>query len=217
MNSGIQDRDVLFMRNGRRISWARLTKLFLLLANAGYSWFSVNYHNLADIRAVDRFIECPGRLPIEHTPLLIAEDTGVALALEVVNRGGFRDVIGFGAAKNVAVMQDPHVPVTLFHGAADKDVNPEPLERACRAWTKCRFELIPDGIHNVENWHPAEWEWKEEFTAILRNGGQVFGTTSFTHALVACRFRWTPICRKDKDRSLPSSSSMGEAGRPATS
>jgi alpha-L-fucosidase 2 len=70
----------------------------------------------------------------------------------------------------VAAMQNPRVPVTLFHGAADADSDPKSLERACGGWTKCRFESIPEGIHNLENWHPGEWEWKEEFTAILRNG-----------------------------------------------
>src|SRR5205085_8515426 len=78
--------------------------------------------------------------------------------------------VGFGAAKNVAAIHNPRVPVTLFHGAADSDSDPKSLERACGGWTKCRFELIPHGIHNLENWHPGEWEWKEEFTTILRNG-----------------------------------------------
>jgi len=147
-----------------------LTQLFPLLADAGYAWFSVDYRDLADIRAAVAFIECRGRFPIELQPLLIGEDTGVALAFELANHGGFRGVIGFGAAKNVAAMQDPHLPVTLFHGAKDTDVDPGPLEKACHAWTNCRFESIPQGIHDLENWHPGDWEWKEEFTAILRNG-----------------------------------------------
>jgi acetyl esterase len=147
-----------------------VTQLFPLLAKAGYAWFSVNYHNLSDIRAAVAFIEFPGRFPIEPQLLLIGEDTGVSLAFELADFGGFKGVIGFGAAKNVAGMQNPHVPVTLFHGAADTDVDPQPLEKSCRAWTKCRFESIPHGIHNLENWHPSEWEWKEEFTAILRDG-----------------------------------------------
>jgi acetyl esterase len=147
-----------------------LTQLLPLLTNAGYAWFSIDYHNFADIRAAAAFIERPGRFPIESDLLVIGEDTGVSLALELVNGGGFRGVIGFGAAKNVAAMEDPHVPVALFHGAVDVDSDPKPIEGACRAWMKCRFELIPRGIHNLENWHPGEWEWKEEFTAILRNG-----------------------------------------------
>jgi hypothetical protein len=147
-----------------------LTQLFPLLAKAGYAWFSVNYHNLGDIRAAVALIESPRRFPIKSQLLVIGEDTGVSLAFELVNFGGFKGVIGFGAAKNVAGMQDPHVPVTLFHGALDADSDPKPLEKSCRAWTKCRFEPIPRGIHNLENWHPSEWEWKEEFTAILRNG-----------------------------------------------
>jgi acetyl esterase len=147
-----------------------LTQLFSLLTRAGYAWFSINYHRLGDIRAAVAFIESPGRFSIEPSLLVIGEDTGVSLALELVNGGGFTGVIGFGAAKNVAAMQDPHVPVTLFHGAIDVDSDPKPIESACRSWKRCRFELIPKGIHNLENWHPGEWEWKEEFTAILRNG-----------------------------------------------
>src|ERR1700693_5323950 len=38
-----------------------LTQLFPLLANAGYAWFSVNYHDVSDIRAALTFIECPER------------------------------------------------------------------------------------------------------------------------------------------------------------
>jgi acetyl esterase len=152
----------------------QLTQLFPLLANAGYAWFSVNYHNSGDIKKAVQFIEGEGRFAIREKPLLIAEDTGVTLALELANRVGFSGVIGFGAATNAAAVQDPHVPVTLFHGAADTDVDPQSLEEACRAWTGCHFELVPHGIHNFENWHPAEWEWKEEFTAILRNGRRGF-------------------------------------------
>lgn len=147
-----------------------LTQLFPILADAGYAWFSVNYRNLADIRAAVGFVECPGRFAIEGPPVVIAEDTGVPLALQLVSGGRFSRLIGFGAAKNTADMQDPHIPVTLFHGARDTDVDPKSIEKACGAWKECRFESVPGGIHDFENWHPAEWEWKEEFTAILRNG-----------------------------------------------
>jgi acetyl esterase len=150
-----------------------ITQLFPLLANAGYAWFSINYRDIADIRAAVEFIECPGRFLTQPKPLLVAEDTGVPLALHVAKQGGsgeFSGVIGFGAVKSVAAMQDPYVPVALFHGAADTDSDPTPLEKACGAWTNCRFRLVPHGIHNFENWHAGEWEWKEEFTAIIRNG-----------------------------------------------
>jgi acetyl esterase len=147
-----------------------LTQLFPLLTNAGYAWFSVNYRTIDDIRAAVAFIGNPQRFSIEPHPLLIAEDAGVPLALELAKGSRFRGVIGFGSSKNTAAMQDPRIPVVLFHGAADSDVDPKPLEAACQAWTNCRFEPVPNGIHNLENWHPAEWEWKEEFTAILRNG-----------------------------------------------
>jgi alpha-L-fucosidase 2 len=147
-----------------------ITQLFPLLANAGYAWFSIDYRSLADIESAAAFIGCPGRFAIEHDMLLIGEDTGVSLALELAAHGGFRGVIGFGAAKTAAAMRDPGVPIVLFHGGADTDVDPKLIESACDAWKKCRFESIPNGIHNFENWHPAQWEWREEFTAILRNG-----------------------------------------------
>lgn len=151
-----------------------LTQLFPLLANAGYAWFSVNYHNLADLRAAISFIECPGRFQIEPRLFLIGEDTGLSMALELATQSGssagFRKVIGFGAVNALVDTPDPHLPVVLFQGTADEDADPKHLERACKNWTNCRFESIPLGIHNLENWRPDEWEWKEEFTAILRNG-----------------------------------------------
>lgn len=147
-----------------------ITQLFPLLANAGYAWFSVDYRNLADIEAAAAFIECSGRFAIEQHLLLIGEDTGVSLALGLAARGRFRGVIGFGAAKTAAAMRDPGIPIVLFHGAADTDVDPKLIEKACGTWKKCRFEPIPNGIHNLENWHPAQWEWREEFIAILRDG-----------------------------------------------
>lgn len=147
-----------------------ITQLFPLLANAGFAWFSLDYRSLADIQAAAAFIECPGRFAIEQRLLLIGEDTGVTLALELAARGGFRGVIGFGAAKTAAGVRDPGAPIVLFHGAADTDVDPQLIKNPCGAWKKCRFESIPNGIHNFENWHPAQWEWREEFTAILRNG-----------------------------------------------
>ncbi|MGI9074235.1 MAG: alpha/beta hydrolase fold domain-containing protein [Bryobacteraceae bacterium] len=147
-----------------------LTQLFPLLMNTGYAWFSINYHDLADVRAAVTFIRCPGRFPIQPQLLVIGEDTGVSLALELVVDGGFAGVIGFGAANDVAGMRDPSVPVVLFHGDIDTESSSEPLKRACQVWSNCRFRLVPHGIHNLENWHPGEWEWKEEFTAVLRDG-----------------------------------------------
>ncbi len=168
--SGMRRPAALVLHGSSGDKSTHVTQLFPLLSKAGYAWFAVNYRNAADIRAAVAFIESPGRFSIEPRPILIGEDTGVSIAFELARRGGFRSVIGFGAARNVAAMLDPGVPVTLFHGAADTDSNPKPLEEACRAWAKCRIELISRGIHNLENWHPGEWEWKEEFTALLRNG-----------------------------------------------
>jgi len=160
----------IILHGGSGDKSTHVTQLFPLLSKAGYAWFSVNYRTKADVEKAVEFIMSPGRFAIEPQPVLIGEDSGVYLALERTSHGGFKSVIGFGASKNVASMPDPNVPVVLFQGAEDTDVNSKPLEAACRTWARCRFELIPHGIHNLENWHPAEWDWKEGFTAILRDG-----------------------------------------------
>ncbi len=160
----------IILHGGSGDKSTHVTQLFPLLTKAGYAWFSIDYRTAADIQKAIEFVESPGRFSIQPQPVLIGEDAGVSFALERASRGGFRSVIGFGATKNVASMPDPNIPVVLFHGAADTDVEPKPIEAACRTWVHCRFELIPHGIHNLENWHPAEWDWKEEFTSILRDG-----------------------------------------------
>jgi len=147
-----------------------ITQLFPLLKSAGFAWFSLNYKSSADIKAAVAFIESSGNFSVEPEPLLIGEDTGVAFALQLASQGGFSRVIGFGSAQDVAALQDPHIPVALFHGASDTDVKPGPIQSACASWRQCRFQLVPHGIHNLENWHPGEWDWKEDFTAIIRNG-----------------------------------------------
>ncbi len=145
-----------------------VNQLFPLLARAGFAWFSPDYQTVSDLRSAVSFIN--QRYTAQGRILLIGEDSGVALALQLAAQGGFESVIGFGSSKAVAGMPDPRIPVVLFHGTDDTDSNPAPIESACRTWAKCRFASIPHGIHNLENWHPAEWEWKEEFVATLRNG-----------------------------------------------
>jgi len=44
------------------------------------------------------------------------------------------------------------------------------MEALCRHWDGCRFVPVPGGIHNFENWHPDQWQWKEELIAWLRAG-----------------------------------------------
>src|SRR5215831_16920947 len=70
-----------------------MTQLFAVLEHAGYSWFSVDYRNANDIRAAIRYIRCPGRFNLNQHMVLIAEDTGAALAAEV----GAERLILFGA------------------------------------------------------------------------------------------------------------------------
>jgi acetyl esterase len=160
----------LIIHGGSGDKSTHVTQLFPLLVNVGYAWFSVNYRDLSDVQAAVKFITCPGRFSIDQELVLIGEDKGVSLALELAHHAKFRRIIGFGASSNVAAMTDPGIPVALFHGSADEDSNPAALQKVCAGWKQCRFYAIDHGIHNLENWHPDQWGWKEEFTAILRNG-----------------------------------------------
>lgn len=147
-----------------------LTQLFPLLSNAGYAWFSVDYRNLADILDALQFIRCPGRYALTPSVTLIGEDTGVRLALEIAEKELVHQVIGFGSAMATASMPNPKVRMTLFHGDADDESPFAAIQKACGAWRDCRLERIPKGIHNLENWHPDQWEWREEFVTLLRDG-----------------------------------------------
>ncbi len=143
-----------------------VTQLFDVLDRAGFAWFSVNFRGLDDVRAAVAYIRCPGRFNISNRVVLIAEDTGAPLALSIASEIPASVVI-FGArfdGKRTA----PRVPVLLFHGTADDESSPGPVEALCRSWTKCEFFSVPAGIHNFEDWHPDQWQWKEELIAWLR-------------------------------------------------
>jgi acetyl esterase len=136
-------------------------------AKAGWAWFSVDYRNISDLRATIGFIESRGRFNITGKPVLIGEDSGAKVALELARGGGFRSVVGFGTDGKGA-LKDPGVPVLLFHGDADDEYPMEPVRAACAGWAHCTFEPVRQGIHNLENWHPDQWAWKEDLTAWLR-------------------------------------------------
>jgi alpha-L-fucosidase 2 len=58
----------------------------------------------------------------------------------------------------------------MFHGTADEDSPPGPVEALCRSWNRCQFFPVQAGIHEFEDWHPDQWQWKEELVAWLRAG-----------------------------------------------
>jgi alpha-L-fucosidase 2 len=140
-----------------------MTQLFAVLEHAGYSWFSVDYRNADDIRAAIRYIRCPGRFNLNQHMLLIAEDTGAALATDV----GAERLLLFGA-RFPRKPEPIDVPVLMVHGTADDESPIAAAEAICKAWKRCQFLPVAGGIHNFENWHPDQWSWKEDVTAWLR-------------------------------------------------
>ncbi|HKS96816.1 MAG TPA: alpha/beta hydrolase fold domain-containing protein [Terriglobia bacterium] len=157
-----------------------VTQLFEPLARASYAWFSVDYHTLDDVDAAIEFIRCPGRFNIDtHAIVLISEDTGAEIALQLAARRGFR-VATFGAKLSPAFLARtasnkeaerrllPDAPVVMFHGGADDESPPAPVEALCKRMPNCTFHLVPGAIHEFENWHPDQWSWKEDLVAWLR-------------------------------------------------
>jgi acetyl esterase/lipase len=144
-----------------------LTQLFDVLERAGFAWFSIDYRGLDDVRAAVQFIRCPRRFNITRRLVLIAEDTGAPLAVRVAPEAEASGVALFGARFE----REPpplRIPALVFHGTADDESPPASVEAQCRTWAACRFFPVPGGIHNFENWHPDQWQWKEELVAWLR-------------------------------------------------
>lgn len=144
-----------------------LTQLFDVLSRAGFAWFSVNFRGPDDVRAAVQYIRCPGRFNITRRLVLIAEDTGAPIAVRLASEAQAGGVVLFGARLD-RQPPAPRIPALVFHGAADDESPPAPIEKVCRSWPACRFVLVPGTIHNFENWHPDQWQWKEELVAWLR-------------------------------------------------
>lgn len=144
-----------------------INQLLEVIEKAGWAWFSIDYRSAGDIREAVRFIQCPERFKITGKPVLIGEDKGAALALDLASTGAFRSVVAFGTDFNNKP-KDPRVPVLMFHGDADDEYPITPVRAACQGWQHCTFIQVVKGIHNLENWHPDQWEWKEDLAAWLR-------------------------------------------------
>jgi alpha-L-fucosidase 2 len=144
-----------------------LTQLFDVLDRAGFAWFSIDYRGLDDVRAAMAYIHCPGRFNISSRLVVIAEDSGVPLALGAAQEVPVSGLVLFGArfGRHPGAAR---FPVLVFHGTADDEAPAATAEKFCRQWADCRFSPVAGAIHNFENWHPDQWQWKEELVAWLR-------------------------------------------------
>jgi acetyl esterase len=158
----------ILVHGGQGDKSTHLTQLFAVLERAGFAWFSVEYRDLADVRAAVVYVRCPGRFNITDRVVLIAEDTGGPLALAAAEDAGASGLVLFGARFESAAQPVPRLPVLVFHGTADDEAPPAPVEALCRKWPACQFSPVAGAIHNFENWHPDQWQWKEELVAWLR-------------------------------------------------
>ncbi len=144
-----------------------LTQLFDVLDRAGFAWFSIDYRSLNDVRAALAYIRCPGRFNISTRLVIIAEDTAAPLALAAAPTSGTSGVVLFGARFD-SEPPVPHVPVLAFHGDADEESPTAAVKALCAKWPACQFVPVAGAIHNFENWHPDQWQWKEGLAAWLR-------------------------------------------------
>src|SRR5256885_790468 len=63
---------------------------------------------------------------------------------------------------------EPRPAAIIIHGTSDEESPPAAAEALCNRLPHCTFYPVTGAIHNFENWHPDEWEWKEDLTAWLR-------------------------------------------------
>jgi acetyl esterase len=155
-----------------------VTQLFEVLDRAGFAWFSVDYRSVEDVAEAVRYVRCPGRFNITPEMVLIGEDTGAGIALSLAARGGFRGVVTFGAKlgdtvpslrqENAGLKDGPTAAVLMFHGTADEESPVAVAEAICKRLPHCTFYPVAGAIHNFENWHPDQWDWKDDLAAWLR-------------------------------------------------
>jgi len=154
--------------HGRGSKVTHMIQVLEPLARAGYAWFTVSHRSLEDLRRGLAYIRCPGRFNITSRVILIGEDTGAHAALQLAAAGGFAGVATFGA-KLTSPEPAPTAPVVMFHGTADTESPIAAVRDFCAKLKDCRVSPVDDGIHAMENWRPAQWDWKEEFAAWLRD------------------------------------------------
>jgi len=145
-------------------------QLFPLLDKAGYAWFSVDYGSVGDVRAALDYLRCPGRFNITQHLVLIGEDSGAAVALEIAPGARADGVVTFGAKLEANQPSDfpAATRILMIHGAEDDEANPSRVQDFCKQIQGCTYFPVAGAIHNFENWHPDQWYWKETFEAWLR-------------------------------------------------
>jgi acetyl esterase len=147
-------------------------QLFPLLDKAGYAWFSVDYGSADDVMAAIDYIRCPSRFNISNRLILIGDDSGAAVALEVARHGNFEGIVTLGAKLNATQPSSAlsATKVLMIQGTNDDEVKSSDIAGFCRELKNCTFFPVTGAPHNFENWHPDQWYWKEEFIAWLRGG-----------------------------------------------
>ncbi len=147
-----------------------VNQLFPLLADAGFAWFSADYGSADDVSKAIDYIRCPGRFNITSRMVLIGNDSGAAVALDLARRGNFEAVVTISARLNTAQADDLATSIRslMIQGAADDEVKPDEIASFCQHLPNCTYFPVAGAIHDFENWHPDQWYWKEELRAWLR-------------------------------------------------
>ncbi|MGH9430654.1 MAG: alpha/beta hydrolase fold domain-containing protein [Terriglobia bacterium] len=158
-------------------SQTHIDQLLEVLTHADYAWFSVNYHTAQDVAAAIDYVRCPGRFNITRHVILAGAGTGAAIALSLASSHHVQGVVTFGArfrstagvgSPQLASTALPSCRVLMFHGTKDDESSPGPIEALCKNMKACVFVPVPGAIHEFENWHPDQWQWKAQLTAWLR-------------------------------------------------
>jgi acetyl esterase len=167
----------IVIHGSRGNSQTNIAQLVEVLTAAGYAWFSVNYRDAGDVEAAIRFVRCPGRFNITDRLILAGAGTGAGVALRIAAQERPDGVVAFGtrfplerSAQSAHPQASLHVscPVLMFHGTKDDASPPGPIEAVCSRLKHCTFVPVPGAIHEFENWHPDQWQWKTQLTAWLR-------------------------------------------------
>lgn len=165
-----------------------------LLTQSGVHWFSIDYSlggpertgaAVADIESAIAFLQCHARrLRIDPSRiLLLGEDSGADLAIEVATRPGASPLFGLllmggrypemskiGAlgASPAGEEKRPDRPfVLMVHGGADTEVPVERAQSFCRTLRvlggRCEEIIVEGASHRLENWWPtSQWGYREE-------------------------------------------------------
>lgn len=158
-------------------SRTHIDQLLEVLTQAGYAWFSVNYRDVSDVEAAVQYVRCPGRFNITHRLILAGAGTGAAIALELASKDIAQGVVAFGTRfpRSSSAKLSEHLlprltscPVLMFHGMNDDVSPPDMIAALCKEMKNCTFVPVAGAIHEFENWHPDQWQWKVQLTAWLR-------------------------------------------------